>query len=853
MSEQLEERLDRLERTLWTLQDELTEIRRLTARAPLPAPVPQPPVSTPRWQPPEPAPVKRAAAPAGPSLSARIAEELGARALALTGGAVTLLGVVLLFALAVNRGWIGPWERCGIGFAASGTVFVGGLWLRRRYGTMYSALAAVGAGIGGAYASLLAAAALYELLPAWAALVVAGAIASAGVVTSIAWSAEIVAGLGLVGAILVPIAVVFDGGLTVLGTSFVAVVLAAAGVVALWRRWRGVLAAAVAASLPQAAVLVAMSDPGSARVAVLAGVFGLLYLALAIAEQLRGPAGLQPMPASLALLAAVLAGGSAIHLFDATGEGLALLAVGGVYGAAASAFLVRRSQRDLSSLLWAVGLAAVAVGLADLASGDALAIAWAAEAAVLAWLAVRTREPRFQLGAIAYLALATGHAFAFDAPFTHVFAERAHPAEGAVSVVAAALAAAIVAFYARSRPWLREAFLWLAALLTTYAASLGILEPAELAGGFDWGHVPVSALWALLAAALLVLGARRRAGHLVSGGAVWLGVTLAKSFGFDLLFLSEPAALYAAYAVGAIVLFAGYLYGREGEEPGVTAIPVECVLASAALLVIAVTGLVDGHLMGIDLLGAALLGIGACYGLLAATVLRSRRDLSTLLWATGLAIVLGAWPELVGATPLVVAWAATGAALSWLGRFSGEDRLQVGAAASILLALVWAVVDEAPPSDLFVAGWNPGHGVVALVAVALATGVLARHTRRLAWLAGALAVEAVSLAILQLFQWSGTGSVHLEFQRGHTAVSAFWGVLGLTALYLGLARRSRGLRLAGFAIFGVSLAKIFLYDLSALSSITRALSFLAVGAVLLLGGFFYQRLSSQVEERPAPG
>ncbi|HYX89609.1 MAG TPA: hypothetical protein VE753_09590, partial [Gaiellaceae bacterium] len=61
----------------------------------------------------DPAPAPRAAAPAAPPLSARIAEALGARALALTGGAVTLLGVVLLFALAVNRGWIGPWERCG--------------------------------------------------------------------------------------------------------------------------------------------------------------------------------------------------------------------------------------------------------------------------------------------------------------------------------------------------------------------------------------------------------------------------------------------------------------------------------------------------------------------------------------------------------------------------------------------------------------------------------------------------------------------------------------------------------------------------------------------------------------------
>jgi uncharacterized membrane protein len=45
-----------------------------------------------------------------------------------------------------------------------------------------------------------------------------------------------------------------------------------------------------------------------------------------------------------------------------------------------------------------------------------------------------------------------------------------------------------------------------------------------------------------------------------------------------------------------------------------------------------------------------------------------------------------------------------------------------------------------------------------------------------------------------------------------------------------------------FGLFGISLAKIFLYDPPALTSITRALSFLAVGAALLLGGFFYQRL-----------
>jgi uncharacterized membrane protein len=46
-------------------------------------------------------------------------------------------------------------------------------------------------------------------------------------------------------------------------------------------------------------------------------------------------------------------------------------------------------------------------------------------------------------------------------------------------------------------------------------------------------------------------------------------------------------------------------------------------------------------------------------------------------------------------------------------------------------------------------------------------------------------------------------------------------------------------------LFAISLAKIFLYDLTFLSSVARALSFLAVGAVLLLGGFFVQKLGAQ--------
>jgi uncharacterized membrane protein len=75
-------------------------------------------------------------------------------------------------------------------------------------------------------------------------------------------------------------------------------------------------------------------------------------------------------------------------------------------------------------------------------------------------------------------------------------------------------------------------------------------------------------------------------------------------------------------------------------------------------------------------------------------------------------------------------------------------------------------------------------------------------------------------------------------------VSSLWGLVGLAALTLGLRRGWTALRRAGVLLFLAALAKLFVYDLSALSSMARALSFLAVGGVLLLAGLLYQRLAA---------
>ena len=83
-------------------------------------------------------------------------------------------------------------------------------------------------------------------------------------------------------------------------------------------------------------------------------------------------------------------------------------------------------------------------------------------------------------------------------------------------------------------------------------------------------------------------------------------------------------------------------------------------------------------------------------------------------------------------------------------------------------------------------------------------------------------------------------------QQGQVLLSAPVGDGGVAALIAGLRRKLPALRIGALALLLATAAKVFLYDLSALTSIYRVLSFFAVGGLLLGGAFAYQRL------RPPP-
>src|SRR5882724_843225 len=680
---------------------------------PTPPPRPQPSVQLPATAAPPTAPPPQPKVSTGfdwgRTMSA--ADLMGAKALAFAGGIVTLLGVVFFFVLAVNRGWVGPGMRVAFGGLASGIVFGSGLWLQRRYETTYSALVAVGTGIAGAYATLLAAVSLYDMVSKPVALVLAAVIASITVAVSLVWEAEVVAGFGLIGAMIVPATLVFQGGLREIGTAFVAVVFAGATIVAVRRRWWILLQVSALVSVPQALAQVAAADSPHTSIVSLAVAFSLLYLAAGLTFQFElGPA-LAAAPASFLMSSAVFAGVSAALLYGQRDgglqQGIALLAAGAVYAALAAA-LYRRA-REAATLLGALGLALTAIGLAETLSGSSLTYAWAAEAALLVWLSSRVRDARFQLPALVYLGLALIHSVATEARPDHFLEAMRHPASGAPALLAIALAMLVFARVERSWPdgrpttgvlraldpvltWLRTneaavnaAMYALAGLATTYAASLGILELCEdvwpgngIETPFEWGQVAVASAWALAGLAVVVGAVRRRSTAGLVLGFGWLGVTVTKIVALDAATFAQTRYGISFLVVGAAVLVAGLV--REHSVPGsVTGEGVSALFVSLALLLAGALVLVPDRVGGADGDGLVVLGVGLLYTAIAAGafVHPNQRDLTTFLWISGLALAAAGEEMLLSGVWLVLIYALTAALLAFVAVTVGERRLTV--------------------------------------------------------------------------------------------------------------------------------------------------------------------------------
>lgn len=917
---------------------------------------------------------------------------LGPRGFAIVGGTVTALGIILLFVLASNRGWITPAARVAIGAAAAGLAVAAGIWVRRCYGQMQVALGAAGAGIAGAYACLAAAAARYDLVPDWLALPLAGIIAAVATGIALAWSSQIVAAIGLVGAGLAPALQALDTGMTWVSAAFALIVLAAAVAVSVPTRWRHLLVAVALVVTGQVLWLVAGEElPAESGTVCVAAALVLMVLAAAVAWQLTcTTTDLDALAASFSVAAVALALQLSPVLYaSGRDRGIALAVAAAVWTVAWAG--LRRRQPSLGLVLAVSVLTLAGVAVADAFSGTVLSLTWAAQSLLFTALAWRLRDVRLQLAALAYAGLAAVHAIAFVAPLRLLTVD---PVDAALAVPLAAVAAAIaaaglfapvqaeprtesglLAWIAPLREWLSKSRDALRALLLFGAAAAGTYAAAFALVGTSYrqGHLATVALAGAVGAACAGANARLRCDVLVAASLGWLAVVVRVAAAFDVPEFANAAANrsyggWALIAAAASVLAGGMLvqllYPDRPQAltlvPGITGV-VSLVVVVAGLRLLAP----PGDVLATDWLGWRLLLPTAAYVVLAACVFRvpQQRDLATILWALGTAAILGAewlvlddlvWRSVAfavtatflaglarplrearlwtagwglglatalgtvavlaerwsveGAEPRRYALAALSASVSlvWVSFLSWRDpgrrnlvelawaaglvallvgeaflvgggRLAAclfaltGGAVALLAALLsdrrlwWAgaivtgattaavIVTIVPPAQFLLASESPADGLwvlVGCVAGATAVGLGAPLWRReLLLCTAAVALYGLSLAILELGEWTFGGSVQSDFERGHVGVSIFWALVGLALLVAGLARGWSAARYVGLALFGLSLAKIFLYDLSALNSAARALSFIMVGALVLAGGFFLQRLSAQIGPR----
>ncbi|MGB5623187.1 MAG: DUF2339 domain-containing protein, partial [Gammaproteobacteria bacterium] len=117
------------------------------------------------------------------------------------------------------------------------------------------------------------------------------------------------------------------------------------------------------------------------------------------------------------------------------------------------------------------------------------------------------------------------------------------------------------------------------------------------------------------------------------------------------------------------------------------------------------------------------------------------------------------------------------------------------------------------------------------------------ETWRIAWIAlGAFGFGLTTIAVMRgVMQYSGIGwraSSLFDSVAIQAALSIYWGMLGVLGMVLGARRHRRIIWLAGAGLMALVVVKLFLVDLGNTETVARIVSFIGVGALLLIVGYF---------------
>jgi uncharacterized membrane protein len=93
----------------------------------------------------------------------------------------------------------------------------------------------------------------------------------------------------------------------------------------------------------------------------------------------------------------------------------------------------------------------------------------------------------------------------------------------------------------------------------------------------------------------------------------------------------------------------------------------------------------------------------------------------------------------------------------------------------------------------------------------------------------------------ELVHWLEMSRVENSFKL---SLSILWGAYALFLIIVGLLKEQKHLRVAALVLFAVTLAKLFLYDMADMSTISKTIVMIVLGALLLIASFLYNKFKS---------
>ncbi len=159
---------------------------------------------------------------------------------------------------------------------------------------------------------------------------------------------------------------------------------------------------------------------------------------------------------------------------------------------------------------------------------------------------------------------------------------------------------------------------------------------------------------------------------------------------------------------------------------------------------------------------------------------------------------------------------------------------------------------------------GPMNIAIRYISYVFAVGLLASLYRTI----NSTMVSEVNPAIVRELAWDGlcylTIFIIVSFELinimvqlhipdgGKLGISILWGVYALTMTGIGIAWNKKHLRIAAIVLLGVTLIKLFLYDVADLPTIPKTILFVSLGVLLLIVSFLYNKFATRIFSHVQP-